>query len=80
MAAPSWCYRQWRSSVYVADRGNSTIRKVTRTGPITTVAGVAGERHARPALIKPMPGDSLWIVAAVTGGRGGAAGDTGMRG
>src|SRR5205814_10512064 len=30
-------------NVYVADRGNSTIRKVTAGGAVTTLAGLAGD-------------------------------------
>ena len=36
------CIRDRNGTVYVADSGNGTIRKVTPAGMVTTLAGLAG--------------------------------------
>ena len=42
--APAGAAVDRASNVYVADEGNSTIRKVTTGGVVTTIAGAAGQR------------------------------------
>jgi len=54
-------------NVYVADNGNSTIRKITPAGVVTTVVGVAGVAKTRPAVLPAMLASPLSVALDASG-------------
>jgi hypothetical protein len=53
-------------NVYVADRGNHTIRKITPTGAVSTVVGVAGQMGFAPGALPGLLASPYGL--AVSGG------------
>jgi len=57
-----------KGNIYVADAGNNTIRRITPTGVVTTIAGLAGESGETDGLGKTARFTAPYSIATDTAG------------
>jgi hypothetical protein len=53
-------------NVYVADSGNSTLRKITPAGAVSTLAGVAGQTGFAPGALPGLLGNPSGVAVSGT--------------